>query len=214
VVSFFGLNKIRRLAQKGQKLLSQGKIEKAYSIFQQVILLDNSLENIFNLALSLMSLNKFMEAEEYLQKIYSEMPSNEMNLLTLAECQMMQQRWEEAEKIYKELVVVNSRNEKYQDYLALSQDVIAREKYIKSKQLLNAATIELNKKNDAEALKLLLEAEEYFPENANVLNNIASIYMLLHQYKNAYNYFTRALKLDPDNNKIKQNVLAVRKKLK
>ncbi|MDO9578268.1 MAG: tetratricopeptide repeat protein [Candidatus Cloacimonadales bacterium] len=212
--SFFELQKKKRLRQKGQKLLVKGKIEKAYSIFQRDVLLDDSHENLFNLALALMSLHKYPEAEEYLQKVYEKLPSNEMNLLTLAECSMMQQKWEQAIKLYEELSAYNPRNESYQNYLNLSQDIVAREKYVKSKQLFNAAARELTKKNDEKALKILLEAEEYYPENPNILNNIGSIFLLLKQYKQAYDYFIRAMRFDANNLKIKKNVLIARKKLK
>ncbi len=211
--NFLDLQKKKQLRQKGQKLLSKGKIEKAYSIFQKVVLLDDSQENLFNLALVLMALNKYPEAEEYLQKVYEKLPSNEMNLLTLAECSMMQQKWEQADKLYQELIAANPRNESYQNYLIISKDIVAREKYVKSKELFNAAALELKMKNDEKALKILLEAEEYFPENPNILNNIGSIYLLLKKYKQAYDYFIRAMQFDSNNLKIKKNVLIARKRI-
>jgi len=212
--SFFDLHKKKFLVRKGQKLLSKGQVEKAFSVFQQVLLLDDSHENLFNLALALMSLSKYPEAEKYLMKVHAEHPSNEMNLLTLAECLMMQRKWDQAIKLYKELNLINPRNESYQSYLAISNDIVVREKYVESKVLFNAATQELKNKNDEIALKILLEAEEYFPENPNILNNIGSIYLLLKEYKNAFDYFIRAMKFDPNNQKIRKNVLIARKKLK
>ena len=119
MTNFFVLNKSKRLTMRGQKLLSKGKIEKAYSIFQQVVLLDDSHENLFNLALALMSLHKYSDAEEYLQKVYKILPSNEMNMLTLAECSLMQQKWEQAIELYEELSENNPRNESYNNYLSL-----------------------------------------------------------------------------------------------
>jgi tetratricopeptide (TPR) repeat protein len=212
--SLFDLQRQKRLVQKGQKLLSKGEIEKAFSIFQQVVLQDDSQENIFNLALALLAQNRYAEAEKYLLKIQKESPSNEMNLLTLAECKMMQQKWQEVISLYETLSKDNPRNEAYQKYLDLSRDIVHREKYVKSKELFGAASLELQNKNDQKALNILLEAEEYYPENPNILNNIGSIYLLLKEYKKAFDYFVKAMRFDPNNPKIKKNVLIARKKIK
>ncbi|MCF7792578.1 MAG: tetratricopeptide repeat protein [Candidatus Cloacimonetes bacterium] len=212
--SFFEILKIKRLRLKGQKLLTKGDFEKAFPVFQKAVLLDNSYENIYNLALCQTALGKYEDAEAYLDKINQEIPGNEMILLTLAETKLMQKKWQESIDHFQKLTEINPRSESYKKYLALSKDEVEREKYVSSKMLLFKATEALQQKKDEEALKLLIEADETYPENANILNNIGSIYMLMKDYKNAYKYFSEALKYDRNNQRIKENILAARRKIK
>ncbi|MCD4818446.1 MAG: tetratricopeptide repeat protein [Candidatus Cloacimonetes bacterium] len=204
----------KKLQNKGQKLLVKGKIQKAYDIFQKVILLDNSTENIFNLAISLLSLNRFSEAESYFQKIYENYPENELNMLSYADCLMLQRKWQEAIPIFRSLSENNPKNKKYQFYEQISEDVIQREKYVRSRELFNSAREELNKKHDEKALKILLEAYEYNDKNPILLNNIASLYIMKKDYAKAYNYLESAFKLDKENIRIIKNMVLVKKKLK
>lgn len=211
---FFDLLKVKRLRSKGQKLLVAGKFEKAFFYFQKALLLDGSFENMYNFALCRMGMGKYAEAQNYFEKIYAEFPGNEMNLLTMAECLLMQKKWQEAIAKFQQLMKLNSRSETYQKYLSLANDEVEREKYVSSKILLSKATEALHQKKDEEALNFLIEADETFPGNANILNNIGSIYMLMKKYKNAYKYFSEALKYDKNNQKIKNNILAARRKIK
>ena len=206
--------KEKRLQKKGQKLFTNGKIEKAYEIFQKVILMNNSPSNIYNLALSLMALTKYSESEKYLKKIDKDYPGNELNTLALAECLIMQKKWNEAIEFYEKVVNLNPLSNAYKKYLNIAKDIVAREKYVKSRELFNAATIELQQKNDEQALKILLEAEEFFPGNPNILNNIGTIYLILKDYKKAYNYFIKAVSQDPANQKFQKNLQIVKRKIK
>ena len=212
--SFFDSYLEKRLNRKGQKLLAQGKVEKAFQLFQQAVLKNESADILFNLALSLMGLSRFAEAENYLSKLQVDFPNNELNTLTLAECMMMQNKWEEAKLLYSNLKLINSREEKYNEYLKIVDDPVIREKYVIAKKNLRKATLELQKKNDTKALELLMEAEEYIPDNSNILNNIGSIYMLGKKYEQAYGYFVKALAHDQHNLQIKKNLISARRKLK
>ncbi len=202
------------LRTTGQKLLTKGKFEKAYRRFHRAFLLQNSWENMFNLTLSQMALGRYPDAEPYLEKICRQFPENDINLLAFAECKLMLRKWPEAIELFTRLVELQPRLDSYKKYLQLSRDEVEREKFVSSKNLLIKASEQLNKKNDAEALKLLLEADEIYPGNANILNNIGSIYMLMQDYQKAYKYFTQALACDKNSRKIKNNILAARKKLK
>jgi tetratricopeptide (TPR) repeat protein len=206
--------KEKRLQRKGQKFLTTGRIEKAYEIFQKILLINNSPSNIYNLALSLMALTKYSEAEEYLKKIYQDYPGNELNTLALAECMIMQKNWNEAIEFFEKVVNLNPLSNAYKKYLNIAKDIVAREKYVKSRELFNAATIKLQQKNDEQALKILLEAEEFFPGNPNILNNIGTIYLILKDYKKAYNYFIKAVSQDPTNQKFQKNLLIAKRKIK
>ena len=214
MIKYFDLLKEKRLQIKGQKLLTQGKIEKAFDAFQKAILINSSTENIYNLALSLMAQTKYLQAEKYLRKIFENYPENEMNLLTLAECVIMQKKWNEAIELYRSLADFDPENKTYQKYKTIAEDVVIREKYVKSKYLLNFSILELKRKNDKKAMELLLEAEEYFPGNPNILNNIGSIYMLFKNYEKAYSYFSKAIENDPSNKRFQKNLFTARKKLK
>ncbi|MBC8414891.1 MAG: tetratricopeptide repeat protein [Candidatus Cloacimonetes bacterium] len=213
-MNFLQLLKAKRLQIKGQKFLTSGKIEKAHGIFQKVVLIDNSTENLFNLALSFMGLVRYSEAEGYLRKIKENFPDHELNTLTLAECLIMQKKWDEAIKFYEKASQINPCSEAYKKYVAIAKDVVAREKYVKSKEFFQEAIEELRCKNDEKALKIMQEANEYFPRNPNILNNIGTIYLNLKKYKPAYSYFAKAISLDPENKKFQKNLLTAKRKIK
>ena len=206
--------KIKKWQQRGQKYLVQGKIEKANLLFQKVILLDNSTENLYNFGLSLLGLNRYEEAEKIFQKIYEDFPENTVNSLSLAEAKMMLEKWDEASAIFSSLIKQNPKHKKLSFYSEICKDVILREKFRKSKELINLAMQALNRKKDEKALHFLLEALDYNPQNAHLLNNIGSIYRLQKKYKDALKFFEKAIAIEPENMKIKKNISLVRRKLK
>ncbi len=214
MMSFFEDLKEKHLKKRGQKLLSKNDFEEAYLVFQKVILLNNSVENKFNLAITLLSLSKYSKAENYLIDIYDEYPENELNLLALAECNIMQKKWDEAIGFYKMIVKLFPGKKAFNNYLKIAEDVVAREKYVKAKELFRTATIELKQKNDENALSILLEANEYFPEDATILNNIATLYIMLKDFPKAYSYSMKAISIRPDDPRFQNNLKIAKRKIK
>jgi len=214
MMTFFDDLKEKRLTKKGQKLLTKNDFEKANLLFQKAILLNNSVENKFNFAISLLSLSEYSKAEVYLKNIYDEFPENELNLLALAECHIMQRKWDEAIKFYKIIVKLFPDRKNYEHYLKIAEDVVAREKYIKAKELFKKATKELKQKNDEKALNILLQANEYFPEDATIINNIATLYIILKDFHKAYQYSLKAVSIKPDDPRFQNNLKIAKKKLK
>ena len=214
MMSFFYDLKEKRLIKKGQKLLTKNDFEKANLLFQKAILINNSVENKFNLALSLLSLSEYFKAEKYLKNIYNEFPENELNLLALAECYIMQRKWDEAIKFYKLIVNSFPSKKNYEQYLNIAEDVVAREKYIKAKELFKEATKQLKQKNDEKALNILLQANEYFPEDATIINNIATLYIILKDFSKAYKYSLKAVSIRPDDPRFQNNLKIAKRKLK
>lgn len=214
MMSFFEDLQEKRLIKKGQKLLAKQEFEKAHSLFQKAILLNNSVENRFNLAITILSLSQYAEAEKYLADIYKTFPENKLNLLALAECVLMQRRWEEANSYYKELVALDPQNIAHMHYLKIAEDVVAREKYVKAKELFAKATIQLKRKNDRKALEILLQAHEYFPDDPVIINNIATLYIMLKDFQKAYQYAVKAVKIKPDDPRYQNNLKVAKRKLK
>ena len=206
--------KEKKYRKKGIRYLNKRKLENAYECFQKAVFINDSTENSFNLALSLMSLNRYLEAEKYFRKVYDQFPENEINSLALAECLLMQKMWKNSAKIYAELVKRNPDSKVYKKYLKRAKDVIAREKYVKSKELFETAQNELHKKNNEQALKMLKEAAEFDAENPNIMNNIGSILMAQKIFSEAYKYFEKAVILAPNNKKFQKNVLLAKMKLR
>ncbi len=214
MMSFFEDIKEKHLKKRGQKLLSKNDFEKAYLLFQKAFLMNNSVENKFNLGISLLSLSEFSKAEKYLENIYDEYPENELNLLALAECNIMQRKWDKAVKFYQMNVKLFPDRKSYKQYLDIAEDVVAREKYVKAKELFKEATSELKKKNDKKALSILLQANEYFPEDAIILNNIATLYIMLKDFRKAYSYAMKAVSMEPNDQRFQNNLTIAKRKLK
>ena len=206
--------KEKKYRKNGIRFLNKRKLENAYKCFQQAVSINDSTENSFNLALSLMSLNRYLEAEKYFRKVHEKFPGNELNSLAFAECLLRQKKWKDSTKIYAELVKRNPDSKVYKKYLKRAEDVIAREKYVKSKELFESAQNELQKKNNDKALKILKEAAEFDSENPNIMNNIGSILMSRKMFSEAYGYFEKAVILAPNNKKFQKNVLHVKMKLR
>lgn len=214
MISLFEDIKEKRLKKRGQKLLTKQKFEKAYHIFQKTVLLNNSVENRFNLAITLLSLSEYSKAEKYLTDIFDEFPENEINLLALAECYIMQRKWDVATASYENLYKLNPENKSYKQHLQIAKDVVAREKYVKAKELFAKATIELSKKNDKNALEILLEANEYFPQDAIIINNIATLYIMIKDFQKAYKFAMQAVALKPKDPRYQNNLKIAKRKLK
>ncbi len=206
--------KEKKYRKKGIQFLNKRKLEIALDCFQKANSINNSSENKFNLALSLMSLNQYSEAEKYFRIVYEKFPDNEINSLAFAECLLMQKKWKDSVKIYTELVKKNPDSKVYKKYLKRAKDVIVREKYVKSKELFESAQNELQKKNNEQALKMLKEAVEFDSENPNIMNNIGSILMSRKMFSEAYGYFEKAVILAPNNKKFQKNVLLAKMKLR
>lgn len=206
--------KEQRLIRKGQRLITGGKLEKAFTCFEKAIMLNNSIDNRFYLGLSMMSLSRFEEAKKIFRDIHKESSANELNLLSLAECNMMQRNWLAAENNYQALNKLFPNNNAYQEYLKRVQDVVYREKYVIARELFAKAERALFAKDKAEALKHLLEAEQYNPNNANILNNIGSLYMLEKDYQSAFVYIEKAITISPNNEKFQNSFKQIKHKLR
>ena len=208
-MSFFDSIKENYFRTKGQKYLVKRKIEKAYPFFQKALLINSSPENLFNISVSLMSLQKFAEAEKYLQKNLENHPHNELNLLALAECEMMLRKWNDAIKIYQKLVEINPQKK---TKLQLAKNIEQRENYVKSKELLTVA-ITL-KKDFSKSLKLLKEANKLAPQNAYILHNIGAKYFSQKDWQNAEKYFMKAFQINKNNKNFQNSLAKVKQKLR
>jgi len=134
IFEYYQANYYRR---KGQQLLVKGKPEKAYSYLEKALMLEDSPANIYNLALTLLAMKRFGEAEKYLQKLLELQPGNELATLTLAEIYTQQREWDKAQELLSKLVELHPTNNNYQKYRQRLTDPQARERYIKAKELLN-----------------------------------------------------------------------------
>ena len=198
----------------GKKNLSYGNADKALKCFKKAVIYESSTDNLFNLGLSLMALEKYEAALEYFHKVYENYPENELNNLSMAQCYMMLHEWDKATEFYKIVSDNNPNNRAFKKYLELSEDVVVREKYVNAKKLLGKAKRELENKNDDKALKYLHEANEYLPDNPMILNNIATILYMKNKYKQAYKYIEKAISIDPQNPKLQKSLSRIKKHIK
>jgi tetratricopeptide (TPR) repeat protein len=206
--------RVRLWQKKGQKLLSRGKLSQALAVFQKLSEIDKSADTFFHYGLVLLGLNQYDEAEKYFTFVQKEYPDNYLNLLSLAEVKLFQKKWDEAVLIYQKLTKLHPEKESFAQQLQIAQDVVLREKYIKSKELMNEAREALNKKQGYKAIEKLEKALEYNPKNAHLLNNIGSIYLLKKEYAKALENFEKALQLEPTNHQIQRNLAVAKRKLR
>ena len=213
-MSFIDIFKEKYYFRKGQKSLTTGNFSKAFDYFQKAVLLNSSETNIFYLAISLMAQRNYAHAEEYFQKVYQKFPENEINALSYAECLLMQKKWRQAIEIYRKLVSDFPQKSKYAEFLQRAENVVEREKYVKSKLLFNAAEEMIRDKDSEKAVKLLEEALQLNPNEANIANNLGSLYFARKDFPNAYRFFEKAVTMAPHNRKFRKNFSLVKKSLR
>ena len=195
---------------RGQRFLMKGNPEKAYFYFQKAVFLGGSDQVHYSMGLCLVSMNRYQEAEHFLKKAVDKFPENDLVLVTYAECMLMQRKWEQARGIFEKLCELN--NSKYAKYLSVAIDPIKRDKYVAAKESFNEAQKAINNRDFESALTLLQKAYELDNHNAYVVNNIGSVMLSLGKpLKEVYGYFEKAVVIDPDNQKFRQNLLYVKK---
>jgi len=203
----------RRYRKKGQKLLSSGNAQRAKHYFLKSISISDSVENLFNLALSQMALFHYSEAEELLIKIYNKFPENELNSLALIDCLLMQRKWKESEKISDEFKQNNSGSKAISNFSELIKNVVERERYVSAKENMNNGFKEIDAGNKDKALDFFLKAEKHMTDNPDLLNNIGLLYFERSKYQEAYEYFKNALILSNGDIRIQKNLIRTRKKI-
>ncbi|MBN1327542.1 MAG: tetratricopeptide repeat protein [Candidatus Cloacimonetes bacterium] len=206
--------KEKRLQRKAQRLLTSGKYERAWKFFQEIILLNDSPENQFNLALALIALKRFQDASFYLEKVNQNYPENELAALTLAECYLRLKLWDKASEVYRVQLKFKPNNQSLLRYLQKSEDVVAREKYVRARDLADAAERSASQKQYQEAREKLEEALSYMPDDPNILNNLAACHWRQKDYEKAFFYLEKAFKLAPGDKKIQKNLVSVKRRLK
>lgn len=192
----------------------KAQYKKAHRCFEKALALDASPENQFHLGLSLLSLQRFAEAEQLFRSVQQQVPDNEINLVSLGEALMMQRRWDEAASCYQQLTQKEKPNPAYKRILNIAEDVALREKYVRGRELMTEAQEALRQKNDEEARQILEQALEYQPHNAAILNNLGSVLRLKKKYDEAANYIQQALAIEPRNEKFQKNLILARRKSK
>ncbi|MBN2829494.1 MAG: tetratricopeptide repeat protein [Candidatus Cloacimonetes bacterium] len=190
--------RIKQLRVHGQSLMARGRIEKAYQCFQKIILMDNGPENQYNLALTLLSLGKFREAESYLERVLETYPDNEIAIISLVECKLQLDNWQDALTMLESLINEHPSNINYKRYYATLKNPETRNKHIRTQKLLKQALTNYDRKKFAEAITFLLDAIELDPDNATVCYLLGTCYVMdSHDYVKALPYLEKAVKLSP-----------------
>jgi len=200
---------------RGHRLLSRGEFQKAYHFFSKALLINDTPQNVFVLALTLLSMGRVSEADKYLTKIKEHFKDNEIFLTTYAECKTLSRNWEEAKDVYNSLLNLFPNNPVYTHYINLLSDPVQREKYTHIRELITKSDKLSRENNNGEALKCLQSADEIAPNNALILNNIGSLLLSMRKEpEKILTYFRRACEIEPANVRYKKNLLIASKVIK
>lgn len=202
------------LRKRGLRNLVKGSYKQAGKDLKRALSLSDNTENRFNMGLFYLNRQEYSQAKEIFYAISEEYPDNEMNSMLLFECNMLQENWQEAISIIRKLSEQKPEIRKYQILRTVAEDVIAREKYRRVKILKSEAQEFISEGKSQEALKKYEEAEKFSPADSEILNNIGSIHLKHKDFIRAYTYFENAHKLDPENAKIKRNLVQAKSKLR
>jgi len=190
--------RVKQLRLHGQNLMARGRIEAAYKCFQKVILMDSSPENQYNIALTLLSLGKYEEAESYLVKVIEAYPDNEIAMISLAECKLHNEDWKDALSILESLIKDHPSNINNKQYYATMKNPETRNTHIRVQKLLKHALSEYDHKAFKSAIEILLEAVDLDPDNPTI-NYLLGTSMIMdaHDYQSALPYLEKAAKISP-----------------
>lgn len=196
-------------------MLLKGKFEKAYQIFQKALLIENNFQNIYNLALVLITKEEYQEAEAYLKKLDDNFYDNEIFVLTLCKVFLMQRKWTEAKQTLDNFQKKFTGSRALKNLSLTVGDGVKREKYVRGHELNIEAKKETDKKNLEKALELYHEALELIPDDGYIANNLGSVMLLMGKKpEEAAKYFEMACKIEPQNRKFQQNLYYVKVRIK
>ncbi len=191
----------------------KGQAKKALTLFEKAVMQNNSDGNLFLLALALVALNRYQEAEKHLETVYNSYDKNEIVLLSYAECLAMLRKWDAAEVVFAQLTRLQPDYLGYKNYLDMVRDPVKRDRFVISREYYAKAQLEVEEKRYQEALDHLMKAHEIDPENATVVNNIGSVMLLMRQpASQALEWFEKALALEPDNPRFQENLKHLKRK--
>ncbi|MFC1887650.1 tetratricopeptide repeat protein [Candidatus Cloacimonadota bacterium] len=209
------LNKLKEkyYRRRGQKYLSSRQSSKARKFLLKSFELNDSAENMFNLALSYMSLFQYQEAENYLRRIYVLHPENEINILAYIESLLMQRKWSDLEQIIADQHKNFSSSNSFNKYADIINNPVEREKYTASKEKIMTGFQQLDKGNKEDALQDFLKAVDYFEKDPALLQNIGLLYFDTEKFDQAYKFFEKALTILPGELQLQKLLIKTKKKL-
>ena len=200
--------------KRGQKFLVKGNNDKAVKCFRKALQLSKNTENVFNLGLGLLNQMQLKEAEEYLSRVADEFPENAISGLAYFEVLILQERWQAAIDQITVLIGYEPENKRFLELKEMAEDVVHREKYRNAK-ILGFKAFELLKQcKYKEALEQYEGVLNFAADDVELFNNIGYLYLKKGNYTQAYSYFEKALLLEPENRKLRQNMALVQNKLR
>lgn len=167
----------------------------------------------FNLAGAVIGQDELQKGEEYLKMALNLNDEYDFLWSTLAEVNILQRKWEEAEKAIKKAIEIEPgkrMHEAKKDIICGSDEL--KENYLKHFALIKDSVEAQKNENWDQAIDLLKEAAEYYDQTGYVYNKIGAIYH--NNLKNeelAVEYIEKALEKEPDNTVFIRNLKNVSK---
>ncbi|HOD18380.1 MAG TPA: tetratricopeptide repeat protein [Candidatus Cloacimonadota bacterium] len=194
------------LRTRGQRQLLTGSRKKALAIFEKLCRWSDKPENRFNLALVKMNLRDYQGALEILANIYKLLPDQVFAGLTYGQCLLLAKEWDEAEKVYSELLALHPENNLLKMMSELAKDPVAGDKFTASLDLQFQANLLEEGKKYREALELLTKAVGLTPEDAALHNNLGALKLKLkYPMQDVLSEFSKAMQLNPEKDVYKRN---------
>ncbi len=198
---------------RGRRLLMKGHAHKALDYFEKIVVQNPCDQNLFMLSLALVALNRYKEAEKHLETVYNAHGQNELVLLSYAECLTMLRKWDSAEVVFAQLTRLQPDYPRYREYLDMIRDSVKRDRFVISREFYAKAQLQVEEKLYEQALDNLMKAHQVDPENATVVNNIGSVLLLMRKpASEALEWFEKALALDPENHRFRENLQHIKRK--
>jgi serine/threonine-protein kinase len=154
--------------------LLQGELELAISAYEKIVINLNNGKDITNLSLAYGLNKQYIKSLEFAQKALKRNPNNPVNLLNLADIEMILDHKESAISHYQQVVVILAGKAEIKDLTYLAQ-----------------AYAQLNQANLA--IAALSKAQSLAPENGEVSYASAIVYSLLNEKASAVHHVKAAL---------------------
>ena len=208
-------------------LIKNNKLKEAEEVLKETIKINsNYIEANQLLGEIYLMLNKDDDALFFLKQAYNLNPKNIDRNIKIGDVHLKRDEIEEADKFFQEAIKYDKS--KTDAIIKIADTLMKYQKYEKAETILNDLTkdfpdlliaynrlgIALRKQGKyKEALEAYNRALQYYKKDENIYYNIGRTYFEINDYRKAYNYFKKALKLNPEFKEAKEALELIKKYL-
>lgn len=205
----------RLINYQARRQMKKGYPEKACELYLRSLSFHDCPITRFGLALSLVALARFSDAETHLRGLLDHKRMQTHVCFTLFECLFMQRKWNDATTLMEQLHNGGFRHPRLEEIRKLLEDPVHRDRYVIGREYIGKAQAHIRTGDYEQALQGLRKAQEFDPANAHIMNKIGSLLLILGKdLEEARDWFEKAVAREPDHPGFRKNLVYIKRKLR